>query len=133
MSERQSIIGWLHSPAAYLTIIAAGIPTSQAPNACEALARALENGRPEAAICICVSDTGNPDCPRCGAQVKAAKPMEESFTAGCNACEGVRVMPRDASLHATLSDTVPVRHTCGKEEPNEVSHVRSRSARLRPR
>ncbi len=177
MSERRNIIAWLHSPAAYLTVATAGVAASQAPKACEALARALEDGDPEVPICICVSDVGSPDWPRCGPQVRAAYPIHEWVQTGweyddsffqcnhchlkvhqrrgtpastrqeclisgiaactgekennCNACQGVRIMPRNAGPHATASDTVPAPHTCGKEESNEVSHVHPRRRGVR--
>lgn len=39
----------------------------------------------------------------------------------CNACQGARVMPKDAGPNATTADTVPAPHSCGKpdEEPSD--------------
>ena len=40
---------------------------------------------------------------------------EQGYKDNCNACAGVRVMPKNAGPHATLSDTIPAKHTCGRE------------------
>ncbi len=42
---------------------------------------------------------------------------EDSLSAddsNCNACMGVRVMPKNAGPNATLSDTIPATHTCAR-------------------